>query len=145
MLRTDDLYGASPAFRLAGSGRIDLVDETIQFLAKPTVVETTKGQGGRGLEELKGLTIPIEISGNLFSPKYKLDLESVAKDKAKDKLKEKLAEELDLPKDQATEEQLEQQLKEKAAEKLGDLLFGRQKKQDAAQPTPTPAPTPQSQ
>lgn len=143
VLRTDDLYGASPAFRLAGSGRIDLVNETIQFLAKPTVVETTKGQGGKGLEELKGLTIPIEISGNLFAPKYKLDLESVAKEKAKDELREKLAEELNLPKDQATEEQLEQQLKEKAAEKLGDLLFGRQKKQDAAQPTP--APTAQSQ
>ncbi|MEQ1437989.1 AsmA family protein [Fontimonas sp. SYSU GA230001] len=139
VLRTSDLAAASPAFRLAGSGQIDLANETIRFLAKPTVVETSQGQGGKGLDQLRGLTVPIEISGNLFSPKYKLDLEGVLKDKAKEQLKNQLAKELDLPKGQATE----QQLKEKAAEKLGDLLFGRKKKDKQPEPTPAPAePTP---
>ncbi|MBI3171702.1 MAG: AsmA family protein, partial [Hydrocarboniphaga effusa] len=77
VLQTNDLAAASPAFRLAGSGQIDLANETIRFTAKPTVVETTKGQGGKGLDQLKGLTVPIEISGDLFSPKYRLDLEDV--------------------------------------------------------------------
>ncbi|MFA5941185.1 MAG: AsmA family protein [Sinimarinibacterium sp.] len=135
VLSTNDLAAASPAFRLAGSGQIDLANETIRFTAKPTVVETTQGQGGKGLDQLKGLTVPIEISGDLFSPKYKLDLEDVLKDKAKEQLKNQLAKELDLPKGQATD----QQLKEKAAEKLGDLLFGNKKKKDK-QPQQTPAP-----
>lgn len=136
VLSTNDLAAASPAFRLAGSGQIDLANETIRFTAKPTVVETTKGQGGKGLDRLKGLTVPIEISGDLFSPKYKLDVEDVLKDKAKEQLKNQLAKELDLPRNQATD----QQLKEKAAERLGDLLFGNKKKKDK-QPQQTPAPT----
>lgn len=141
ILKTDDLAAASPAFRLAGSGQIDLVNETIKFLAKPTVVETTKGQGGKGLEQLKGVTVPIEISGNLFSPKYKLDLEDALKDKAKEKVKEKLADELGLPKGESTE----QQLKEKAAEKLGDLLFGKKKKEPPPAEQPPSETQPQSQ
>lgn len=148
VLSTSDLSAASPAFRLAGSGQIDLANETINFVAKPTVVETSKGQGGKGLEQLKGLTIPIELTGNLFKPKYKLGLDQVVKDKAKDKLKEKLAEELGVPKG----ENSEQQIKEKINEKLGDLLMGRKKKKDAAAApeaktdtapaaSPTPAPS----
>lgn len=140
ILKTDDLAAASPAFRLAGSGQIDLVNETIKFLAKPTVVETSKGQGGKGLEQLKGVTVPIEISGNLFSPKYKLDLEDALKEKAKEKVKEKLADELGLPKGESTE----QQLKEKAAEKLGDLLFGKKKEPPPAEQAPSET-QPQSQ
>ncbi|MDP9142417.1 MAG: AsmA family protein [Pseudomonadota bacterium] len=154
ILSTSDLAAASPAFRLAGSGSIDLVNETINFIAKPTVVETSKGQGGKDLEALKGLTIPIELSGNLFKPKYKLGLDQVVKDKAKDKLKEKIGEELGLPKGESSD----QQIKEKINEKLGDLLFGKKKKGSApadpatepaagaapaakaAEPTPTPAP-----
>ncbi len=153
VLSTSDLAAASPAFRLAGSGSIDLVNETINFVAKPTVVETSKGQGGKGLDELKGMTIPIELTGSLFKPKYKLGLDQVVKDKAKDKLKEKIGEELGLPKGESSD----QQIKEKINEKLGDLLFGKKKKGTAApatepaagaapeakaesEPAPTPAP-----
>lgn len=139
VLKTDDLSAASPAFRLVGSGQIDLVNETIRFLAKPTVVETSKGQGGKGLDQLKGLTIPIEISGNLFSPRYKLDLENALKERAKEKVQQKLAEELGLPKGETAE----QQLKQKAAEKLGELLFGRKRKQEEPAPAASaPEPTP---
>lgn len=141
ILKTDDLAAASPAFRLAGSGQIDLVNETIKFLAKPTVVETAKGQGGKGLDQLKGVTVPIQISGDLFSPKYKLDLEDALKDKAKEKVKEKLADELGLPQGESTE----QQLKEKATEKLGDLLFGKKKKDSKPVEQQPPETQPQPQ
>ncbi len=137
VLKTSDLAAASPLFRLAGSGELDLANETIRFLAKPTVVETSKGQGGKALEQLKGLTIPIEISGNLFSPKYKLALEDVAKEKARAVVKDKIAEELGLPAGQNTE----QDIKQKLNEKLGDLLSGRRKR-DEATPAPTATPAP---
>ncbi|TJY63217.1 AsmA family protein [Sinimarinibacterium sp. CAU 1509] len=135
VLRSDDLAAASPLFRMAGSGQIDLVKETINYVARPTVVETSTGQGGKGLEELKGLTIPIKLSGNLFSPKYKLDIEDALKDKAKDKLKERIADELNLPEGENSEEQIKQKLNDK----LGDLLFGKKKKNKPAEPAAEPA------
>jgi AsmA protein len=143
VLRTDDLAAASPLFRLAGSGEIDLARETIRFLAKPTVVETSRGQGGRGLDQLRGLTIPIEISGNLFSPKYKLGIEDALKSRARDAVRDRIADELKLSPDQPAEEQIKQRLNEK----LGDLLSGRRKRDEApatpaATPEATPAPTP---
>jgi AsmA protein len=142
VLKTDDLAAASPLFRLAGSGEIDLARETIRFLARPTVVETSRGQGGKGLDQLRGLTIPIEISGNLFSPKYKLGIEDALKARARDAVKDKIAEELKLSPDQPAEEQIKQRLNEK----LGDLLSGRRKRDEAPAPAATPeaspAPTP---
>lgn len=134
ILKSDDLNAASPAFRLTGSGQIDLVKETINYVAKPTVVETKEGQGGKGLDKLKGLTIPIKLSGSLFSPSYKLDIEKALKEKAKGKIEDKLRDELNLEQDGDTREQL----KDKLNEKLGDFLFGKPKKN----PTPTPAPSP---
>jgi AsmA protein len=147
LLKTNDLAAASPLFRLAGSGEIDLARETIRFLAKPTVVETSRGQGGKGLDQLRGLTIPIEISGNLFSPKYRLGIEDALKSRARDAVKDRIAEELKLSPDQPAEEQIKQRLNEK----LGDLLSGRRKRDEApaapatapeATPAPTPDPTP---
>jgi AsmA protein len=138
VLRSDDLSAASPLFRMAGSGQIDLVKETINYVAKPTVVETSTGQGGKGLDQLKGLTIPIKLSGNLFSPKYKLDIEDALKDKAKDKLKDKIADELNLPKGENSEEQIKQKLNDK----LGDLLFGKKKKNKTSEPAADTAPEP---
>jgi AsmA protein len=140
VLKTDDLAAASPAFRLAGSGEIDLAKETIRFVAKPTVVETSKGQGGKGLEQLKGLTVPIEISGNLFSPSYKLALDDALKQRARGALQDKLAEELDLKPGQASEEEIKQRLNEKLGDKLGELLGGRRQREP--QPTATPSTTP---
>ena len=124
VLKSDDLAASSPAFRLAGSGEIDLVKETINYLAKPTVVETSRGAGGKGLDELKGLTIPIKLTGSLFDPKYKLDVEEALKQKATEKLRNEL-------------KGKEDELKNKINDKLGDLLFGKQRKQ---QPATDPAP-----
>ncbi|MES0874747.1 AsmA family protein [Sinimarinibacterium thermocellulolyticum] len=142
VLKTDDLTAASPLFRLAGSGEIDLVRQTIRFIAKPTVVETSKGQGGKGLEQLRGLTIPIEISGNLFAPSYKLALEDALKQRARDALQEKLAEKLDLPQGENTEQAIKQRLNEKLGDKLGELLGGGRLRGASPAPTPTPTPPP---
>ncbi len=147
VLKSDQLNAQSPLFRLAGSGEIDLVNETINYLASPTVVGSSKGQGGKGLEELAGLTIPIKLTGSLYSPSYKLDLKSALKQKAGQELKDKVAEKL-LGKtglgDGADGEEAtpitQEDLKAKAAEKLNkelgrglNKLFGGGKK---AEPEP---------
>lgn len=116
VLQSNDLDAKNPLLRLTGEGQVDLYRETINYLAKPTVVETSKGQGGKDLEELRGLTIPIRITGNWADPKVKLDLEGALKDKAKAQLKEKEDEVKEKLKDK------EDELKEKLRNKLGDFL-----------------------
>lgn len=128
VLSSDDLAAASPLFRVSGSGQIDLARETINYIARPTIVETSKGQGGKELAQLDGVTIPIRLTGNLFKPKYKLDVKEAATQKATEKIREQF-------KGKETE------LKQKLNDKIGDLLFGKKRSQPAA-PAPEAAPTP---
>jgi AsmA protein len=74
----DDLSMKAPLFRVAGSGDIDIGNETINYLAKPTVVSTSKGQGGKEAEALNGVTIPVKLTGTFSSPKYALDYTAAA-------------------------------------------------------------------
>ncbi len=152
VLKTDSLAAASPLFRLAGSGEVDLAKETINFLAKPTVVETATGQDGKALESLKGLTIPIQLTGSLFAPKVKLDIKEALQQKAFDGAREKLdaekervQEKIDAEKDRAREklqDKLQEKLGPDAGEALRGLLGGGRR---AATPVPsaTPAPAPE--
>lgn len=141
VLSSDDLAAASPAFRMSGSGKIDLVKETLQYVARPTVVESSEGQGGKGLEQLKGLTIPIRLSGSLFAPKYKLDLDNVVKEKAKAEAEKVIRDKLGIPADEgASKQELKQQLNDQLNEKLGDLLFGKKKKSAVGQSAPQTQP-----
>jgi len=91
-----DLDGKSPLLRLGGNGTINLVDETMDYTARPVIVETSSGQDGKGLQELRGVPIPIRCRGEFAAPncKPKLDdaLKEAAKAKAKEKAKEKIQE-----------------------------------------------------
>jgi AsmA protein len=82
----DDLNMKAPLFRITGSGDIGIGDETINYLAKPTVVKTLKGQGGAELDALNGLTIPLRITGTFSAPKYNLDLAGISAALAKNQL-----------------------------------------------------------
>ena len=84
----DDLSMKAPLFRITGAGDIDIANETIAYLAKPTVVASLKGQGGAGLDELNGLTVPIKISGTFAKPSYGIDFAGLATAMAKQKVLE---------------------------------------------------------
>ena len=86
----DDLNMKAPLFRITGSGDIDIGNETIDYLAKPTVVKTLAGQGGAGLDELSGVTIPVKLTGTFAKPKYALDFAGVATAMAKKKVIDKV-------------------------------------------------------
>jgi AsmA protein len=88
VLRNNDLNAMSPAFRVGGDGSASLVAESIDYLAQVAVVNTSKGQGGEGLAELKDLTIPVRLTGSLYDPKWHIDLGGIIKEKAKAKLEE---------------------------------------------------------
>lgn len=119
----------NPLFRLAGNGDINLVAEQIDFLAKPTIVATSKGQGGADLDELNGLTIPIKIVGSLTDPKLSLNLRDALKEKAKDRAKEALVEHED-----EIREKIDERLGSGAAEALRGLFGGSRKKKEEEKP-----------
>lgn len=86
----DDLNMKAPLFRITGNGDIDIGREMVNYLAKPTVVKTLKGQGGAELDALNGLTLPLKITGTFSAPKYNLDLAGVSAALAKSQLLEKV-------------------------------------------------------
>jgi AsmA protein len=94
----DDLSAKSPLLRLAGSGDIDIGAHSIDYLAKASVVASSGGQGGKELAELRGVTVPVKITGPLDAPRFRADLGATVgdavKQRAEDKLKERAQERL---------------------------------------------------
>ncbi len=74
----NDLSAKSPLLRVGGQGDINIGEDTLNYLVKASIVGTTKGQGGRDVGDLKGLTVPVHVSGPLASPSYKLDFSAMA-------------------------------------------------------------------
>jgi AsmA protein len=85
----DDLTMKSPFLRLAGAGDIDIGAGQMNYLAKVTAVSSSAGQGGKEVDKLKGVTVPVRITGPFDALAYKLELGDLAADMAKAKLEGK--------------------------------------------------------
>ncbi len=90
--RNDDLQAKSPLLRVRGKGTADLPKEQVDYLLTTVVVGSGEGQGGKALEDLKGLQIPIKVTGNLQEPKYRLDLKTLLAAEGKQKSQQRLEE-----------------------------------------------------
>lgn len=88
----DDLALKSPLLRIGGKGDIDIGRSTMNYLAKASVVATLEGQGGADLSALRGITIPVRISGPFDSLHYSLDFGSMASNALKSKIEQKKTE-----------------------------------------------------
>jgi len=84
----DDLSVSAPLFRATGRGSADLVREQIDYLLEVNVVETLEGQDGPELSELRGVSVPVRITGPMASPRYRLDLAGLARGRAEEELRE---------------------------------------------------------
>jgi AsmA protein len=102
-----DLSLKSPLIRLGGEGDINIGADSIDYLAKATLVATAAGQGGKDASDLKGLTVPVRISGPYTALRYKLDFNAMISGAAKQKVDEK-----------------KEEIKSKAQDKLKDQLKG---------------------
>ena len=107
----DDLAMKSPFLRLGGAGDIDIGNGRIDYLARVSVVETSKGQAGKERDELRGITVPVRLRGPFDDLSYTLEVDELLKDAAKAKLDEKKAE-------------LKEKAGRKLEEKFGDKLKG---------------------
>ncbi|MFM5379834.1 AsmA family protein [Aeromonas dhakensis] len=75
--QSDDIQLFAPALRVKGQGQTALVPETLDFLFLTSVVESSKGQGGKDVDELKDITIPVRIGGHWQAPSYRLDVKAL--------------------------------------------------------------------
>jgi len=85
----DDLTMKSPFLRLSGAGDIDIGAGQMNYLAKATAVSSSAGQGGKDVDKLKGVTVPVRVTGPFEALSYKLELGDLAADMAKAKLEGK--------------------------------------------------------
>ncbi|MGZ8261664.1 MAG: AsmA family protein [Methylotenera sp.] len=89
----EDLAMKAPILRLGkgdSRGDLDIGNETINYLAKPTVVKSLKGQGGADLDALAGFSIPVKITGTFSNPKYGMDFAAIGAAVAKSNLLDKV-------------------------------------------------------
>ena len=103
-----DFNMQSPLLRATGAGTVDLVKEQLDYLLSAKIVGSLQGQGGKELEQLKGVTIPVKITGPFSKPSYQPDLSAVVSDQVKEKAKAQVEE-----KKKEVEEKLQDKLKGK--------------------------------
>lgn len=71
--RNDDLFVASPLFRLTGYGLVNLPGKVMDYHLKPRLVGTLVGQGDSEAVR-KGLEVPLRLVGPLDKPQVKLEV-----------------------------------------------------------------------
>jgi len=91
---SDDLDVKSPYLRIGGAGRFDIGRGTVDYTARATVIGSPTGQDGADLAALKGLTIPVVLSGPFDAIGWKVQWSAVAGKVIENQLKDRLAERL---------------------------------------------------
>ncbi len=69
-----DLLMKSPLLRAAGAGKLDLNKMLVDYDLDAKVVGTLEGQGGKGMKDLIGLTVPVTIKGDVADPSIMVDM-----------------------------------------------------------------------
>ncbi len=112
---------ASPLLRVLAAGKANLVKETLDFRVEPKFVGTIKGQGDTA--QYTGVTVPVIVSGNFSSPKFRPDLQSILQQKLEKSLPEGSELKKFLP-GQDTQTDKPQSTEEKAKKLFKGLPFG---------------------
>lgn len=89
IMQSDDLNMQSPLLRVTGKGQVNLLEESVDFLVKPVLVASLEGQGGKGLDKLSGVPIPIRLSGNMYEPDISVDIMAAVTELQKEMIDQK--------------------------------------------------------
>ncbi len=121
--KTKNVKLEAPLLRVSSEGQTDLLTQSLDFDIFISVVGTSKGQGGKDIDEVGNLTVPVNIIGSWTQPDYKIDLKSFLKANTSNLIENKLKEKTEkglqkLLGDKANNEDLN-----KAAESLLKGLF----------------------
>ncbi len=94
IVKNSDLKLLSPLLRVAGNGSADIIKETVLYHLETAIVGTLEGQGGKPITDLKNVTIPLRIKGEMVDPDISLEMDKILKDSVKKKAKKKLKDKL---------------------------------------------------
>ncbi len=127
VITLSDLKGKAPGLRLSGKGILaDLNREIIDYTALATVVETSKGQAGKELETLAGITIPVKVKGPLKNPEIQPDIGAALTALASKELGKVLTDKLGIkpsdPDKQGGDEDPADALKKSLEKELGNIF-----------------------
>ena len=125
VLRNDDLSLLAPLLAATGSGQVGLGGQTLNYRLEPRLLSDSN------------LRVPILITGTWAAPRFKLDLESLGKEKLKEEaraleekakvaLREKLEQELATPitDEQSVKDALKRKVEDKVRDGLLNILGG---------------------
>jgi AsmA protein len=108
---TNDLSAQSPLLRVTGKGKANFINETVDFLVRTSIVGSLEGQGGKSIDDLKDVTIPIKVTGQWADPKFALVFDDVLKQKAQKEIDRGVNKLTDKIKDEKTKEAVDGLLK----------------------------------
>ncbi|MHA2705948.1 AsmA family protein [Vibrio owensii] len=111
VVSTDNMKAQSPLLRVRGKGKANYLNETVDFTISTSIVGSLEGQGGKNIDELKDITIPINVSGKWADPKFKLVFDDVLKQKAQKEIDRGVDKLTDKIKDEKTKEAVDGLLK----------------------------------
>ena len=83
LVKNDDLIMKSPLLRISGAGEVSLPEETIDYTLTTRFVGSLEGQGSEDRDTLKGVSIPVHVTGTFSEPSYTPDLAAVATEAVK--------------------------------------------------------------
>lgn len=109
VLFNPDLALSAPYITATGSGELGIGAQTLNYRLRPTALASTDGTGG--------VMVPLLITGTWANPKFRLDLESIARERLE--AEAKALEERAREEAKAAEAKAKAELEKKAAEKLG--------------------------
>lgn len=119
VIHNRDLSAKSPLLRVDGKGKVDLVNENLDYLVTTNLVGTSKGQGGKSIEELKGIPIPIQLTGPFSDIQWDYKWSVITK-ALKAKLKKKAKKKIETKK-QEVKQKAKQELEQKKEEKKEEI------------------------
>lgn len=108
----EDLNLKSPFVRVGGAGDIDIGAGSMQYLARAAVVASSTGQDGKDNAKVRGITVPVKVSGAFDSLRYQVDFQSMVTDAAKDEVRRRV------------EDALKDKVDERLKGRIGDQLRG---------------------
>ncbi|HDR29191.1 AsmA-like C-terminal region-containing protein, partial [Rhodovulum sp.] len=120
VLRNDDLALAAPLVTATGAGQVGIGARTLDYRLLSRALGGSEGD--------KGLRVPLLITGTWANPRFRLDLEAIARERLELDEQKKAAEE----KARASAKKAEADAKERAARELGLRADEGERLEDAA-------------
>ena len=91
---SDDLDVKNPFLRIGGAGRFDIGRGTIDYTARASVIAVPPGLDAGDLAALRGVTVPVRLTGPFEAIDWTIEWSSVAAAVVENRLKQRLAEKL---------------------------------------------------